>query len=270
MASSTSQNKHSSSQSHPNWQALTKVPEIGVWFWLIKITSTAMGEALSDFLDGGSGVVLPALGVLLAFAVFAFALRAQFRTPSYHSRTYWFAVAMVATFGTMFADVFHKELGVPYAVTTASFAIILAIVFWRWYAQEKTLSIHSIITRRREYYYWATVLTTFALGTAAGDWTADSLHLGFLKSGLLFFAVILIPAFAWWKLRLNTVIAFWFAYIVTRPLGASFADWMDASKSRGLGWGTLPVSIGLTIIMISLVGFVSRTGRDRQLKEVSQ
>lgn len=194
-----------------------------------------MGEALSDFLDGGSGVVLPALGVLLAFALFIFALRAQFRSPRYHSRTYWFAIAMVATFGTMFADVFHKELGIPYAITSLSFAILLAIIFWRWHATEKTLSIHSIITPRREYYYWATVLTTFALGTAAGDWTADSLHLGFFKSGVLFLLIILIPAFGWWKLRFNAVAAFWFAYIVTRPLGASFADWMDVGNGHGLG-----------------------------------
>ena len=141
-----------SKASRPSWQAVTKVPEIGIWFWLIKITSTAMGEALSDFLDGGSGVVFPALGVLLALVIFIYALRAQFKTPGYHSRTYWFAIAMVATFGTMFADVFHKELGIPYAITTASFAIILAAIFWRWYATEKTLSIHSISTRRREYY----------------------------------------------------------------------------------------------------------------------
>jgi uncharacterized membrane-anchored protein len=254
----------------PSWRILTKVPEISLWFWVIKITSTAMGEAVSDYLDGGAGTIGPALGVLLAFVVFVYALRAQFRAPSYHTRTYWFAVAMVATFGTMFADAFHKELGVPYYATTASFAVILALVFWCWYASEGTLSIHSITTRRREYFYWATVLTTFALGTAAGDWTADSLHFGYLKSAVVFLIIIMIPAFGWWKLRLNSIAAFWFAYIITRPLGASFADWSDAVKPRGLGLGTRSVSVVLALVMISLVTFVGVTGRDRQSPPVEK
>jgi uncharacterized membrane-anchored protein len=239
-----------------------KVPEITIYFWIIKVLSTAMGEALSDFLDGGSSA-WPVAGVLLALIAFVVALRMQFRSPRYATAIYWFAVAMVATFGTMAADGWHQAFGIPYYFSTAGYLIVLALIFWKWYATEKTLSIHSINTRRREYFYWATVLATFALGTAAGDMTATSFHLGYLTSGLLFAGVIAVPAVAWWKLGLNSVVAFWFAYVITRPLGASFADWMDVSRHRGgLGWGTGPVSLGLAVIMIAVVAYVAITGKD--------
>ncbi len=243
---------------------LVKVPEITAWFWVIKVTSTAMGEALSDFLDGGSGLVLPALGVLLALVVFLLALRAQLRAREYRTGTYWFAVAMVATFGTMAADSLHQALAIPYSVSTALFAGVLATVFWRWHASEGTLSIHSIDTERRERYYWATVLTTFALGTAAGDMTATDLNLGFLTSGILFTVAIAVPALGWWRLRWNPVVSFWVAYVLTRPLGASFADWLDVGHHRGVGLGTGPVSASLAVLMVALVAFVGVTGRDAQ------
>lgn len=244
---------------------LTKVPEITIWFWVIKVLSTAMGEALSDFLDGGTGIVLPALGVLVALVAFVVALRRQLRTRRYVSAVYWFAVAMVATFGTMAADSLHQALAIPYYASTGLFAAILAIIFWRWHRSEGTLSIHSIDTPRRERFYWATVLATFALGTAGGDMTATDLNLGFLVSGLLFAAVIVLPAIGWRVLRMHAIFAFWFAYIVTRPLGASFADWLDVPAHRGLGLGTGPVALVLALMMAIVVVGVRASGRDRQV-----
>jgi uncharacterized membrane-anchored protein len=223
-----------------------------------------MGEALSDLLDGGPNVT-PVLGVLAALIAFVAALRWQLHSPTYRTHTYWFAVAMVATFGTMAADGLRQALGTPYYVNTAFYAVVLAVLFWRWRASEGTLSIHSIISRRREGFYWATVLATFALGTAAGDWTATDLGLGYLTSGLLFLGIIAIPAIAWWKLRLNAVVAFWFAYIVTRPLGASFADYLDVRRALGgAGLGKGPVSGVLIVVMAGLVLLLARTGRDLQ------
>jgi uncharacterized membrane-anchored protein len=244
--------------------AAVKVPEITVLFWVIKVLSTAMGEALSDFLDGGSGL-WPVAGCLLALIVFVVALRMQFRAATYSPAIYWFAVAMVATFGTMAADGWHQALGIPYYGSTALYVVALAVIFWRWHKSEGTLSIHSINTRRREGYYWAAVLATFALGTAAGDMTAVNLHMGFLASGILFAGIIALPALAFWKLRLNAVAAFWFAYIITRPLGASFADWADVSRHRGgLGWGTGPVSAVLALVIVGLVAYLARSGHGVQ------
>jgi uncharacterized membrane-anchored protein len=244
-----------------------KVPEITAYFWIIKVLSTAMGEALSDFLDGGSGL-FPVFGVLLALVAFVVALRMQFRSPRYSTALYWFAVAMVATFGTMAADGWHQAFGIPYYVSSTMYLVVLAIIFWRWNATQHTLSIHSINTRRREWYYWATVLATFALGTAVGDMTATEMHLGYLSSGLLFAGIILLPAIGYWRFRLHSVFAFWFAYIITRPLGASFADWMDVSHRRGgLGWGTGPVSLVLAVVIVAIVAYVAVTGEDTQGRE---
>jgi uncharacterized membrane-anchored protein len=239
-----------------------KVPAITAYFWVIKVLSTAMGEALSDFLDGGAGL-FPVAGVLVALVAFVVALRMQLKARRYDSSRYWFAVAMVATFGTMAADAPHQAFGIPYYISAVVWLGILGLIFWRWYRSEETLSIHSINTRRREYYYWSTVLATFALGTAAGDMTAANFTWGFLVSGIVFAAIIVIPAVAHLSFRLNAVVAFWFAYIITRPLGASFADWMDVSRQHGgLGWGTGPVSVGLALLMVGVVVFAATTGRD--------
>jgi uncharacterized membrane-anchored protein len=172
---------------------------------------------------------------------------------------------MVAVFGTMVADALHVGLNLPYAGSTAVYAVALAAVLTLWYRREGPLSIHSITTRRREIYYWITVLATFALGTAAGDLTATSMHLGFFASGILFAAVIAVPAFGW-MFGLNPVVAFWFAYIVTRPLGASFADWMGKPHSigGGLGWGDGTVTGVALIAIIALVTYVALTRNDIQ------
>ena len=235
------------------------VPEVGALFWVIKVLTTGMGEATSDFFVR---TIDPVIAVGLGFVLFVVALVLQFAVRRYVPWVYWLAVVAVSVFGTMAADVTHIVLGVPYAVSAASFAIALAIVFVVWHRVEGTLSIHSITTRRREFFYWATVLVTFALGTATGDLTATTLHLGYLASGLLFAVVIVIPAIGWRVFGLNSVAAFWFAYIVTRPLGASFADWMGVSHARGgLAWGTGAVSLALTVLIAAFVAVLSVRNR---------
>jgi uncharacterized membrane-anchored protein len=239
---------------------LSKVPQITVLFWVIKILTTGMGETTSDFLVHQ---IAPPIAVALGLMIFIAALTAQFAAPRYNVWIYWLAVLAVSIFGTMAADVVHIGLGVPYVASTAFFLTALAVIFALWYRCEGTLSIHSITTRRREAFYWATVLATFALGTAAGDMTASSLGLGYLGSGILFACVIALPALAYWLMGLPEIPAFWFAYIVTRPLGASFADWMGVSPERsGLNWGTGPVSLSVGILFVVLVGYLSVTERE--------
>jgi len=171
---------------------------------------------------------------------------------------------MVAIFGTMVADGIRDGAGVSYSVTTPVFAALVAVTFFLWHRGEGTLSIHSITTRRREAYYWTAVLATFALGTAAGDLTAYSLKLGFWESAVLFAVIIAIPAVGWWRGRFNPILAFWFAYVVTRPLGASFADGFSKPTSGGLHVGDGPVSLVALIVFVGLVTWVAVTKRDVQ------
>jgi uncharacterized membrane-anchored protein len=240
---------------------MTKVPEITAIFWALKLLTTGMGESMSDFLGQHSVPIAAAIGI---FGLW-FAIWLQMRQREYRAPFYWFAVMMVAIFGTMAADGIHDGASIPYAVTTPLFALVTAAVFYLWYRGEGTLSIHSITTRRREGFYWAAVLATFALGTAAGDLTAISLNLGFFDSVLLFAAIIAIPAIGWWRLQMNPIVAFWFAYIVTRPLGASFADWFSKPPSTsGLGLGDGTVSGLALIVFIALVAYVAITRCDIQ------
>jgi len=238
-----------------------KVPQIAVLFWVLKVLTTAMGEAASDFLVS----VNIALAAFVGAVGFGAAMWWQFRSRRYAAWTYWFAVAMVAVFGTMAADGLHVELGLPYAVTTIGYATALAVVFVLWRRSEGTLSIHSITTRRRETYYWLTVLATFALGTAVGDLTATTFKLGYFGSGLLFAAVIMVPAIGWWRLGFNPVFAFWFAYVITRPLGASFADWFAKPHwvGHGLGIGGGPVTVVSALAITGLVAYAAAQDRSR-------
>ena len=236
-------------------QAAIRVPAVTVVFWITKGLTTGMGESSSDYLVHR---LPPILAVALGAIALAISLAIQFAAPRYVPWAYWLAVAMVGVFGTMAADVLHVGLGVPYLVSTAFFAVALAAIFGLWYRSEKTLSIHSIHTRRRELFYWAAVMTTFALGTAAGDMTAVTLHLGYLASGVMFAVVIAVPALAHWRFGMNPILAFWFAYIATRPLGASFADWMGVSHVRGgLDLGAGPVSLALAALIIGFVIYLS-------------
>jgi uncharacterized membrane-anchored protein len=239
---------------------LTKVPQITVYFWIVKVLTTGQGEATSDFLALRYG---PVAAVALGATGLTIALILQFRARRYIAWIYWLAVDMVSVFGTMAADGLHVELGVPYDVSTPFFAVVLVVVFVVWYRTEKTLSIHSIYTTRREAFYWATVMATFALGTALGDLTATTFGLGYLASGVLFAVVIAIPAVAHWKLGMNSILAFWFAYVVTRPLGASFADWLGVSHSLGgEGLGRGMVSLISTIVIVGFVAFLAVTRKD--------
>lgn len=236
-------------------RAWSKVPEVTALFWVTKVLTTGMGETTSDYLARQLGpVVAGAMGLFGLVAL----LVLQLRATRYSPWVYWSAIVMVSVFGTMAADVVHVVAGVPYTVSTVAFSLVLAAVLTAWYVSERTLSIHSIRTPRREWFYWVTVLATFALGTAVGDLTAGTLRLGYFSSGVLFAALIAVPALAGRFLRLNAVAAFWSAYVLTRPLGASFADWMGVPAQRaGLGWGTGPVSLVLAVLIAALVAYLA-------------
>jgi uncharacterized membrane-anchored protein len=222
---------------------LSLVPPVtGVLFWTTKILTTGAGEVASDYLGRSPMVILEAG---LAGVLFVVALVAQFRATRYSPTVYWLAALMVSVFGTSLADIVHVGLGVSYVVSTAVLALTLAVLLNAWRRSEGTLSIHSITNTRRQRFYWATVMCTFALGTAAGDMFASSLHLGYFWPGVLFTVLITLPL-AGWRLGLNGIAAFWTAYILTRPLGASFSDWAAVSPARhGLGFGPGPVALVL-------------------------
>ena len=232
-----------------------KVPEVTVLFWIIKLLTTALGESTSDYLVSRFD---PYLVVMAGFVGFVAVLVLQLRARRYVPWIYWLTVAMVAVFGTMAADVIHVALGVPYLVSTSAFALALAVILIAWFRTERTLSIHTITTTRRELFYWATVSATFALGTAAGDLLAYSAGLGFLAAGIVFLVIFALPGLGYRLFRLKAVFAFWFAYILTRPIGASFADWTGKSTDvGGLGWGDGPVAAVLVILIIGLVSYVT-------------
>jgi uncharacterized membrane-anchored protein len=238
-----------------------KVPEVILVFWVVKILTTAGGEATSDYLKtygnfkgGGIEVLVIVVGLLL-----------QFATRRYRAFAYWSLAFAIAITGTGVSDFLHLDVHIPYAGTTLLWAVILAAIFWVWQRSEGTLSIHSITTQRREAYYWATVFATFALGTALGDLTAISLNMGYLDSGLLFAVVILIPGLARWQLGLNGIAAFWMSYIVTRPLGASFADYISkAHKLSGIDFGDGPTAIVFAIAVFALVSYLAIARPDIQ------
>ena len=236
-----------------------RVPEPDAAFWVLKILTTGMGETTSDFLVK---TFAPELVVTVALVLLVVALVVQLRTRGYRPARYWTTALMVSVFGTMAADVLHVGLGVPYAVSTAVFATALAAVFGLWWRSERTLSVHDITTGRREGFYWAVVMATFALGTAAGDLTATSLGLGYLGSAVLFLVVFALPGLAFLVLRRAVVATFWAAYVMTRPLGASFADWFAVPAVRGgVGLGTGPVSAVLLAVFVVLLAVLTVRGR---------
>ena len=203
--------------------------------------------------------------VVLGFVGFVGALALQFHMRRYLAWTYWLAVVGVGVFGTMAADVLHVGFGVPYPVSTVLYAVVLAAVFVTWQKTEKTLSIHSIDTARREAFYWAAVVATFAMGTALGDLTATTFGLGYLASAFLFAGIIAIPAIGYWKFGWNPIFSFWFAYVVTRPLGASFADWMGKPQERSAAsaGAAVPVALGFAAAIFGLVAYLAVTRRRR-------
>jgi uncharacterized membrane-anchored protein len=241
-----------------------KVPEIIFLFWVVKILTTAGGEVTSDYLKkygnfGGGGVEV---------ALFVIALVLQFGTRKYRAFAYWALAYAIAIAGTGLSDFLHLDVHLSYGSDSLLWAVILAALFWTWERSEGTLSIHSITTQRREGFYWAVVFATFALGTALGDFTASSLNMGYLPSGLFFLGVILLPAIAWWRFRLDGVAAFWMAYVVTRPLGASFSDYISKPTSiTGLGFGNGQTAILFAIVVFLVVTYLAISQPDIQRLE---
>jgi uncharacterized membrane-anchored protein len=240
---------------------MSKVPEITLMFWVAKLLTTGMGETTWDALDIAFDQYI---AVAITGVLFVASMVIQFALRSYKAWAYWFAIVMVSVFGTTVADLVHNDFGVPYTVSTAVLFVLVLATFGLWYRVEGTLSIHSITTRRRECFYWAAVLLTFALGTAAGDWTASTLHLGYLPSGIIFGVLFLLPAIAYQWFGLNAIAAFWMSYILTRPFGASFADWFGGPPGRGgLALGMDRTAIVLTVIIIGVVSYFAITKVDR-------
>jgi uncharacterized membrane-anchored protein len=238
-----------------------KVPETIFLFWVVKILTTAGGEATSDYLKTWGNIK----GGGAEVGVFLVALVVQFATRRYQAFAYWFLAFAIAIFGTGVSDFLHLDVHIPYAGTTLLWAVILAVIFWLWQQSEGTLSIHSITTQRREAFYWATVFATFALGTALGDFTATSLNLGYLGSGILFGVVILIPAAAGMRFGFNRIAAFWAAYVLTRPLGASFADYISKPRNiSGIGFGDGATALVFALAVLVLVGYLALTRPDIQ------
>jgi len=236
-----------------------RVPDPSVVFWVTKAASTALGEAASDF---SIRVMPPVAAVLLGFVLFVASLAWQVRRRRYVPETYWLAVAMVGVFGTMAADVVHVVIGLPYIASAAVYGLALAAVFLAWWRAERTLSVHAVTTTRRELFYWAAVVTTFALGTALGDLTAVTLRLGYLPSVALFAALILVPVLGYRLVGWNPVFAFWFAYVLTRPVGASIADWLGKPVTEGgVGIGSGWVALSFALAMVALVAHMRSARR---------
>jgi uncharacterized membrane-anchored protein len=241
---------------------LNKVPAITVFFWVIKILCTTVGETVADYLNHGLGLGLTITSLIMG-AMLIGALVAQFWARKYEPPIYWLAVVLLSVVGTLITDNLTDHLGVPLSITTAVFAVALAIVFAAWYAVEKSLSVHTIVTRRREAFYWSAILFTFALGTAAGDLLAEQLKLGYAWSVVAFVALIAADGLAYYKLHLNGVLAFWIAYVLTRPLGASLGDLLSqVPKHGGLGLGAFGTSALILATILGLVGYLTVTRKD--------
>ncbi|HEX3334619.1 MAG TPA: hypothetical protein VHS57_09770 [Acidimicrobiales bacterium] len=239
-----------------------KVPEVTALFWVIKISTTAAGEALSDWFGVKHNVKW---GFFIDVFMFCSALYLQFRVRRYQAWNYWYLALAIATAGTGVSDTMHLVFGLPYGVTSAFWLVVLAAIFYLWNRSEHTLDFHSITTNRREKYYWSVVFATFCLGTAVGDFAASSLGLGYLASATFFLAVIMIP-FAGWKTgRFNDVFAFWFAYVLTRPIGASFADYFSKGHDvSGINFGDWKTALVFTAIVGLLVAYTARARYDIQ------
>jgi uncharacterized membrane-anchored protein len=238
---------------------LSKVPEVTVWFWIIKILCTTVGESFADWINVGLGVGLNATAIIFTIAL-GLVLAVQLRLDRYVPAVYWLTVVVLSVAGTLYTDILTDSLGVPLALSTAVFSVLLAIVFGVWYARERTLSIHSIVTTPRELFYWLAILVTFALGTAAGDWTIALTGWGpgtsvLLPAGLIVMIVI------GWRLGANAVLSFWLAYILTRPLGANLGDWFaspSTDQGLGLGYGVTSIIFLATILAAVLYLTFSR------------
>jgi uncharacterized membrane-anchored protein len=241
---------------------LNKVPEVTIFFWIIKILCTTVGETFADYVNSTLGFGLTTTTVMFSTALVV-TLSVQFRLRKYVPAVYWLTVVLVSVVGTLLTDNLTDAQGVPLWISTTVFSVLLAVVFAVWYARERTLSIHAINTRSREAWYWLTVLVTFALGTAAGDWTLELTGLTPGKAVLLPAALIGLTALAW-KLGAGPVFSFWIAYILTRPLGANIGDFFGLGKvDGGLGVGTATTSYLFLGVIVAIVAYLTVTRVDR-------
>lgn len=244
---------------------LNRVPEITLLFWVIKIMATTVGETAADFLSFTLNLGLVNTSYLIS-GLLAIALLVQFRLKRYVPVSYWLVVVLVSVVGTLITDNLVDNLGVSLITITVIFSVALVAIFMGWYASEKTLSIHSIYTAKRELFYWAAILCTFALGTAAGDLVAEQLAMGYALSALMFGAVIAVITLAFYRFKLNAVLAFWLAYILTRPLGASLGDLLSQPvDAGGLGLGTVGTSAVFLIAIVMMIAYFTEQHRQRQL-----
>ena len=242
---------------------LSKVPEVTIFFWVIKVLATTVGETAADFLGEHLSLSLTSVTAIMTVALVV-ALVFQFRADGYVPGIYWTAVVLISVVGTLITDNLVDNFGVSLKVTTAIFTVAMLATFAAWYRSEGTLSIHSIRSPKREAFYWLAILFTFALGTAAGDLVAESLNLGYWKSALMFGALIALVAAAWRYLRVNAVLAFWIAYVLTRPLGASLGDYLSQHRSAGgLGLGTIVTSALFLVTILAVVVYLTRTKKDQ-------
>ena len=241
---------------------LNKVPEVTIYFWIIKILCTTIGETASDYLNESLGFGLTRTSAVMSVLLVVILL-AQFKARKYNPPLYWISVVMISIVGTLITDNLSDNIGVPLEVSTIVFSVVLGIVFLTWYAFEKTLSIHTIVTTRREAFYWLAILFTFALGTAAGDLSAERLQLGYLVSIFIFGGLIALVTLGYYGLRANAVLAFWLAYILTRPLGASIGDFLSQARADGgLGLGPTETSYLFLVAIVGLVGYLTVTRKD--------
>ena len=257
-----------------NRETLVKVPEITLLFWIAKLGTTCFGEAFSDYVFFNDYIGRTA-AILMGLALILVCYAIQIATKKYIPLVYWLAVTAVAIFGTMSADFLNKNLGMSLTESTILLLVLQAAVFFAWWRTEGTLNVHSITTTRREIYYWLTVYLTFSLGTAAGDFVSTTLNFGTLDSTLIFLGIILVPLIGWRFFHLNTVFSFWLAYTITRPLGASFGDYLavPAPYGDGLQIGTGPISLYSGIVLLGVIGLVTflyyRQRKTESAEEVS-
>jgi uncharacterized membrane-anchored protein len=243
--------------------ALNKVPEVTFYFWIIKVMSTTVGETGADLLSTRLNLGLTITSYVMT-VLFIVALIVQLRAKGYVPPVYWMVVVLISVVGTLISDNLVDGMGISLTTTSIAFGLILSAVFTLWYRSERTLSIHTIFTRRRELFYWAAILFTFAMGTSVGDWMAETLNLGYGQAAMVFGALIGFIALLYSTGKMNAILAFWLAYILTRPLGASIGDLLaKPGIAGGLGWGTVGTSLVFLAVILALVVFLTITKADR-------